>query len=307
MLTKENVAQKLYFVLIIFFWGIHFNNVFAQKGITKLTILYTSDTHYPSYGQGKEDSANEFLSKVQARADLIKKIRAEESNVLLFDAGDFFYCSQYFETLNGAFEIEAMNKMGYDAVCLGEKEFESGLDNLSLQLTNAKFAVLCTNFRSEKMKLQSLIKPYVVIEKAGLKIGVFSIGIDINGLVPDEISKEIKYNDALKIATETAKHLKKTGKCDFTICLSHLGLKETVANKISSTLLAKESEEIDIIISGHSQHLLNKPLKYCNRKKQEVYIVQAGRNGSHLGRIDYAFSTRKNILSPNAQTVEIGK
>lgn len=303
MLTKINLAQKLYFVLIIVFSGFQSNNSFAQTGITKLTILFTNDTHYPSYGQGKEDSTNEILNKVQARADLIKKIRTEEANVLLFDAGDFIYYSRHLEVLEGTFEIEAMNELAYDAVCLGEKELESGLEHFA----DAKFAILSSNYHFEKNNLQSLIKPYIIIDKAGIKIGVMGIGIDLKGLVPDEINKAIKYEDALKKANETAAYLKKKEKCDFVICLSHLGMKENAEDKMSNKTLAKESVEIDIIIGGHSQVLLNKPLKYYNRKKQEVLIVQAGNKGTHLGRIDYAFSDRKIILSPNAQTVEIGK
>lgn len=303
MLTKINVAQKLYFVLIIFFSGFHSNNSFAQTGITKLTILFTNDTHYPSYDQGKEDSTNEILNKVQARADLIKKIRTEEANVLLFDAGDFIYYSRHLEVLKGTFEIEAMNELAYDAVCLGEKELESGLEHFG----DATFAILSSNYHFEKHNLQSMIKPYIIIDKAGIKIGVMGIGIDLKGLVPDEINKAIKYEDALKKANETAAYLKKKEKCDFVICLSHLGMKENAEDKMSNKTLAKESVEIDVIIGGHSQVLLNKPLKYYNRKKQEVLIVQAGNKGTHLGRIDYAFSDRKIILSPNAQTVEIGK
>lgn len=303
MLTKINGVLKLCFILIIFFLINHSTNVFAQNGITKLTILYTSDTYFPSYAQGKEDCTNESLNTVQARADLIKKIRNEESNVLLFDAGDFLYCSKYLEGFKGAFEIEAMNMMNYDAVCLGEQELESGLEHFA----DATFAILSSNYHFEKNNLQSLIKPYIIIDKAGIKIGVMGIGIDLKGLVPEEIFKAISYEDALKKASETASFLKKKEKCDFVICLSHLGMKENAGNKLSNKILAKESAEIDLIIGGHSQVLLNKPLKYYNKKKQEVLIVQAGNKGTHLGRIDYAFSGRKNILSPNAQTVEIGK
>lgn len=303
MLTKINVVLKLCFVVNIFFWSNHSKNVFAQKGITKLTILYTGDARYQSFGESKEDSTNEFLNKIQARADLIKKIRTEESNVLLFDAGDFLYCTKYLEVFKGAFEIEAMNNLAYDAVCLGEQELESGLEHFA----DATFAMLSSNYHFEKNNLQSLIKPYIIIDKAGLKIGVMGIGIDLKGLLPDEVIKTISYEDALKKANETASFLKKKEKCDFVICLSHLGMKENGENKLNNKILAKESAEIDLIIGGHSQVLLNKPLKYYNRKKQEVLIVQAGNKGTHLGRIDYAFSDRKIILSPNAQTVEIGK
>ncbi len=280
---------------------------FAETSILKLTILHTNDTQSQLEPVGPEVPKYAGLGGIQSRADLIQKIRAEEKNVLLLDAGDFFQASPYFDTFKGSIEIEAMNKMKYDAACIGEHEFDGGVENLARQIAKARFAVLCSNYQFKNKDLQSKIKAWNIIEKEGIKIGITGIGLDMKNLISEDLSKEIIYYDAIKSANETAAHLKKKENCDFIICLSHLGIMDNESNLINDKTLAKESEHIDLIIGGHSHTLLNKPMKFFNKKRQEILVTQAGWGGTHLGRIDYAFSTKKNILSSNAQTVEIVK
>jgi 5'-nucleotidase len=279
----------------------------ADSSIIKLTILYTNDTQSQLEPFGPEMPKYAGMGGIQSRADLIQKIRAEEKNVLLLDAGDFFQASPYFDTFKGGLEVEAMNKMKYDAACIGEHEFDGGAENLARQLSKASFAILCSNYQFMNKDLQSKIKAWNIIEKEGIKIGITGIGLDLKSLISEDLDKEIIYYDAIKSANETATHLKKKENCDFIICLSHLGLMDNESNVISDKILAKESEYIDLIIGGHSHTLLNKPMKFFNKKRQEILVTQAGWGGTHLGRIDYSFSTKKNILSSNAQTVEIVK
>lgn len=279
----------------------------AETSILKLTILYTNDTQSQLEPFGPEMPKYAGMGGIQSRADLIQKIRAEEKNVLLLDAGDFFQASPYFDTFKGSLEIEAMNKMKYDAVCIGEHEFDGGTENLTEQISKANFAVLCSNYQFINKELQSRIKAWNIIEKEGIKIGITGIGLDMKNLISEELNKEIIYHDAIKSANETAAYLKKKENCDFIICLSHLGLMDNENNLINDKTLARESEYIDLIIGGHSHILLNKPMKFFNKKRQEVLVTQAGWGGTHLGRLDYTFSTKKNILSSNAQTVEIVK
>lgn len=279
----------------------------SKEDLIKITILHTNDTQ--SQIEPFADNAPKFaaLGGIQARADQIKKIRAEEENVLLFDAGDFFQGNPYFDVYKGVPEIKAMNMMQYDAVCIGEHDFDGGIDNLATRIKQANFPFLCANYDCTKTSLNNNLLPYTVIRKAGVKFGIFGLGIKLKGLVTDEISNNIKYSDPILKANETAALLKKKEDCDFIICLSHLGLGNTNFNEINDKSLVAQSENIDLIIGGHSHTLLQKPLRYFNQKKKETLIVQAGWGGVHLGRIDYAFSSNKTILSTNAQTVELAK
>lgn len=307
MPSRRNFLQKAAWASGLLLLGKFPYTAFAATKTTKITILHTNDTQSQIEPFPIDAPKNAGLGGVQARANLIQKIRAEEANVLLLDAGDFFQSSAYFDVYKGAVEIEAMNQMKYDAVCLGEHEFDAGIENLAQQLSKAKFAKLCCNYTFANAALQEKIKPFTIIEKDGIKIGILGVGIILTGLVEEDIASQIKVENPIEKANEVAKYLKNKEHCDFVICLSHLGLNNFSDQKFNDKTLAKESEYIDLIIGGHSHSLLQKPLKYYNGKKQEVLVAQSGWGGSHLGRIDYIFSTEKNILSSNAQTVEIGK
>ncbi len=280
---------------------------FAAAKTIKLTILHSNDTMSQIEPFPIDAPKNAGMGGYQARADLIQKIRTEEDNILLLDAGDFFNSSVYFDGFKGAVEIEAMNLMNYDAAGLGEHEFDAGIDNLRVQLSAAKFSILCCNYNFENTELQKLIKPFKIIKKSGIKIGILAVGISLEGLVDDEIQRKIKCENPIEKANEVAKYLKKKEHCDLVICIAHLGTSNQSDSKCSTKSLAKESQNIDLIIGGHSTNLLPKPLKFYNLLKEEVLVVQSGWGGSHLGRIDYIFSTEKKFLSSNVQTVEIGK
>ncbi|MBL7713144.1 MAG: metallophosphatase [Chitinophagaceae bacterium] len=277
----------------------------AKAKTTRLTILHTNDTQgllnpFP-------EQAPQFAGRggLQARADLIRKIRTEESNVLLFDSGDFFQGGPDFDLYQGAPQIKAMQLMGYDAAGIGEHEFDGGVDNLARQIRQAGFPLLCCNYEVQQSVLAGSLLPYVVCIREGLKIGVLGVSPDLQGKIPEKEYKGIVYLNPVDKANETALYLSRKQKCDFVICLSHLGLNDQL--QVNDKTLAKESRHIDLVIGGHSHTLLQQPLKYFNRDKEEILVVQAGWGGTHLGRIDYLFSSQKNILSANAQTVEIGK
>lgn len=282
-------------------------SLFATNHSRKVSILFTNDTQSQIEPFAEDAPKYGGLGGVEARASLIKKIRAENEQVLLFDAGDFWQGSDYFDLYKGAPEIEAMNLMQYDAVCIGEHELDAGIDNLALQISKANFEVLCANYAFEHPELKKKIKPYTLIEKKGIRFGVLGIGINPKGLIGSDMEQKIKFSNPIETANEIATVLKKKEKCDFVICLSHLGLEHQNSNAFNDKALAKESEHIDLIIGGHSHHLLHEPLRIWNKKKKEIFIAQAGWGGVHLGRIDYLFSDKKTILSANAQTVEIVK
>jgi 5'-nucleotidase len=277
----------------------------AKNKTIRLTILHTNDTQGQLAPFPEQAPQYAGMGGIQARADMIRKIRGEELNVLLFDSGDFFQGNTDFDLFKGAPQIKAMQLMGYNAAGIGGHEFDGGIENLAQQISQANFPLLCCNYDLQHSVLGGLVLPYTVLRQEGLKIGVLGVSPDLKNTVPDEVSKNIVYLDPLTKANETALYLRRKQGCDFVICLSHLGLHDT--GQAHDKMLAKGSRHIDLIIGGHSHVLLQQPLKYFNQDKAEILVVQAGWGGTHLGLIDYLFSTQKNILSTNAQTVEIGK
>jgi 5'-nucleotidase len=307
MLSRKNFIKKAGVASgMILFGSFPFRSL-AQEKLCKLTILHTNDTQSQIEPFAIDAPNFAGLGGLQARADLLQKIRSEEAHVLLLDTGDFFHGSPYFDLYKGAVEIEAMNLMKYDVACIGEHEFDAGIENLAEQLSKASFQTVCANYEFGESSLTNKIKPYVILNKGAIRIGIFGIGVELKGLTSEDTSNKITILNPIEKANEIAQKLKKKEHCDFVICLSHLGLNESPNNKFNDQLLAKETQNIDLIVGGHSHTLLRKPLKFYNKGKQEVLMVQSGWGGVHLGRIDYVFSVQKNILSSNAQTVEIGK
>ena len=256
----------------------------------RLTILHTNDTHSRLDPFPMDGGRNQGLGGIAGRAELIRAIRAEEEQVLLLDAGDIFQGTPYFNIYKGEPEIRAMSAMQYDATTIGNHDFDAGMENLATQLTrHASFPMLVANYDFTGTPMEHKTKPYQVFKKGKLKVGVFGIGIEGRGLIPDALFGGTKYLDPVQKANETADRLKRSENCDMVICLSHLGNKYT-ENKVSDEVLAKSSEHIDLIIGGHTHTFLDQPLKYTNKKGDDVLVNQVGFAGIILGRLDFEFS-----------------
>lgn len=256
----------------------------------KLTILHTNDTHSRLDPFPMDGGRNQGLGGIAARAGLISKIREEEEQVLLLDAGDIFQGTPYFNLYKGEPEIKAMTGMGYDACTIGNHDFDAGMENLASQLRNhAKFPMLVANYDFTGTPMEYRTKPYQVFKKGKLKIGVLGVSIEGRGLIPDTLFGATRYLDPVQKANETADILKKQEGCDFVICLSHLGYKYK-DNTVSDVVLAAESENIDLIIGGHTHTFLDKPEEYKNKKGETVIVNQVGFAGIILGRLDFEFS-----------------
>ena len=264
----------------------------------KLTILHTNDTHSRMEPFPMDGGRNQGLGGVAARAELIKQIRAEESQVLLLDAGDIFQGTPYFNIYKGEPEIKAMSAMEYDACTIGNHDFDAGMENLATQLSNhANFPMLVSNYDFTGTPMENKTAPYKIFKKGKLKIGVLGVSIEGHGLIPDNLFGATKYLDPVQKANETAALLKKDKNCDMIICLSHLGARYK-DNKVSDEILAKESENIDLIIGGHTHTFFDKPLTYKNKNGSDVIVNQVGWAGIVLGRLDFEFSkfSGKKIL-----------
>ena len=260
---------------------------FGNNKDIKLTILHTNDMH--SHIHPFTSGRNKGLGGMAQRAALIKQIRKQEEHVLLLDAGDIFQGTPYFNFYGGELEFKLMSEMKYDAVTLGNHDFDNGLEGLKKQLPHANFPFLIANYDFSDTILNDTFKPYKVFRKGDLKIGVFGIGIELEGLVPKKLYQNTVYQDPIEKANYYATLLKKKEKCDLVICLSHLGFKYKT-DKLSDMTFVSQTRDIDLIIGGHTHTFLKKPVTQLNLDKKEVLINQVGWAGINIGKIDFHFS-----------------
>jgi 5'-nucleotidase len=271
---------------------------FKSTDIKHLTLLHTNDVHSYIDPFPANHPKNPNLGGVARRAALIEKIRKENPNVLLLDAGDIFQGTPYFNYYGGELEFKLMSMMQYDLATIGNHDFDNGIDGLYSQLPNAKFEFVSANYDFKNTILDGHVKPYKIFNKAGLKIGIFGLGIELEGLVDKKNSKETLYYDPLEIAQDMSRILKHEKKCDLVICLSHIGYKyKEEPNKICDTKLATLTRDIDLIIGGHTHTFLDKPTVIKNLDGEEVLVNQVGCYGINLGRIDFYFDNAKTKSS----------
>ena len=262
----------------------------------KLVILHTNDWHSHIEPFAKNHKKYPNLGGAAKRAALIKNIRSKYKHVVLLDSGDIFQGTPYFNYFGGELEFKLMSEMGYDFATLGNHDFDAGIDGLVKQLPNATFKFTNANYNFNDTALENKISPYYIIQKGRFKIGVFGLGIELDGLVPKKLYGRIKYNDPINVGNEIADKLRQKG-CNLIICLSHLGF-EYQSNKVSDKVLAQKSRNIDLILGGHTHTFLDSPHKILNQNGKEIFINQTGWAGINLGRIDYEAS------SPNTAVIK---
>jgi 5'-nucleotidase len=268
---------------------------FSTSDIKKITVLHTNDVHSHIDPFPADDPRNPNMGGVARRAGLIKKIRKENPNVLLLDAGDIFQGTPYFNYYGGELEFKLMSLMQYDASTIGNHDFDNGVEGLYAQMPHAKFEFLSANYDFKNTVMDGLVKPYKIFNKNGIKIGVFGIGIELDGLVDKRMYKETVYTDPVEASQEMVRILKKEQNCDLIICLSHLGYSyKNEPNKICDLQLAALTKDIDLIIGGHTHTFLDKPTITKNLIGKEVLVNQVGCYGINLGRIDFYFDSDRN-------------
>ena len=255
----------------------------SQSKIQTLTIIHTNDTHsqVEPLEEGKRDA---LCGGYARRMGLINQERKKDPNLLLFDAGDFSQGTPYFNFYHGRVEIEAMNRMGYDAIMLGNHEFDNGVDTLAVVLKEAKFPIVCANYDVKGSALEGIVKPYTIIRRGNLYVGVFGIGVDPKGLIADRNFYPLQYLDPIITAQEVANTLKNEKKCDIIICLSHQGTHTSTDGKLSDMELAQATKNIDIIIGAHT-HKIVENLYIPNIDGDSVLLMQTGKAGARIGKI----------------------
>jgi len=282
------------------------NEAFAKTDLVKLTILHTNDVHSHIEPFPDNDPKYAGLGGVVRRAALIKKIRAEEKNVLLLDAGDIFQGTPYFNLYGGELEFKLMSMMGYDASTIGNHDFDNGIDGLVSQLPHANFPFINCNYDFSDTAMNGKTIPHKIFIKEGIKIGVFGVGIELEGLVDKKMYGNTIYQNPIEKAAKAAYYLRIEEKCDLVICLSHLGYTSR-GGKINDVELAKQSKNIDLIIGAHTHTFLDTPLEYENSDKKKVLVAQVGWAGIKLGRIDYVFEKKGRKKASEGYTIKISK
>lgn len=242
-----------------------------------ITILHTNDTHsqVEPIAHGKRDGNHAGYAR---RMGVIQHEREKDPNLLLLDAGDWSQGTPYFNLFHGRVEIDAMNQMGYDAITLGNHEFDNGVDTLAAVLQDAQFAVVCANYDVQGTPLENIVKPYIILRRSGIKIGIFGLGVNPEGLIANKNFEPICYLDPIPVAQEIETILKLQHHCDLIICLSHMG---TFGR---DTELAQATQYIDAIIGGHSHKTVTNHYVQ-NLNGQSVLLAQMGKSGARLGKI----------------------
>ena len=275
---------------------------FNEKSTNHITILHTNDVHsnIEPFPANHHNYPN--LGGIARRASLIEQIRKENPNTLLLDAGDIFQGTPYFNFFGGEVEFKLMSMLKYDAATIGNHDFDNGIDGLEAQLPNAKFDFIISNYDFKNTVLDGRTNPYKIYHKNGIKVGIFGLGVGLEGLVDPSNYKETRYLDPVEIAQDMSRILKEEQSCDLVICLSHLGYYyKRSPDKICDLNLAKQTKYIDIIIGGHTHTFLPKPTVAKNSVGENMLINQVGKWGINLGRIDYYFDKDKNKASKGTQ------
>jgi 5'-nucleotidase len=277
---------------------------FAKSELIQLTILHTNDFHSHIDPFPKDAPRNAGEGGMAKRAAMIDQIRKEQKNVLVFDAGDIFQGTPYFNYYKGELELKLMTEMGYDAAAIGNHDLDNGLEGLDAQLKNAGFPFINSNYDFNETILEGKILPYKIFKKQGITIGVYGLGIELDGLVSKANYGKTKYLDPLERALRMEKFLRDEKKTDLIVCLSHLGYayKE---DKISDVKIAAETFHTDLVIGGHTHTFLKKPELITNKSGQQVLVNQVGFGGLILGRIDYFFEKEGKKHTRNNDNLSI--
>lgn len=249
----------------------------------ELVILHTNDTHSCMVPFPKDYTDKQWADKAGAvrRATYFQWVRRTvDKDALVFDSGDFSQGSPYYNMFKGDAEVGMMNEMRYDAATIGNHEFDFGMENMARIFREAKFPIVCANYHFEGTPVEGLVKPYIVLKRKGVKIGVFGLGPELEGLVQQKSCKGVRFEDPVAAANRIVPILRDKEHCDVVICLSHLGWDDA---RYGDKYFMAHTKGIDLVLGGHS-HTFFKDLEYVkNEDGQEIPNDQNGKNGRYIG------------------------
>jgi len=251
----------------------------------QLVILHTNDTHSTilPINANMSDTLKAGRGGFLRRIAMLREERQKHPDLLYFDSGDFFQGSAYFTIFKGDVEVGLMNLMGIDATVIGNHEFDFGLDNMAKVFRKANFPIVCTNYDFTGTVMEGITKPWLVLKRNGLKIGVIGLSPKMKGLVSDKNCEGVRYLDPARAALETATMLKEKERCDIVICISHLGWNSN--RDEDDQYMIRGSRNIDLVLGGHT-HTYFKKLEYENNMDgKPVPVDQNGKHALFVGRL----------------------
>lgn len=259
--------------------------VTGMARVKKLLILHTNDTHscVMPLKTTLADTLQAGRGGFLRRLAMLGQERQKNPDLLLFDSGDFSQGSSYYSMFKGDVEVGLMNMMRYDAATIGNHEFDFGMENMARLFRMADFPIVCANYDFTGTCVEGLVKPYVVIRRNGVKIGVFGLSPKMKGLVSDKNCVGVKYLDPVKAAQKTADLLKNKEKCDLVVCISHLGWN---IGGDDDVLMMKNTRNIDIVLGGHSHSYFKQEKWVKNLDGVSVPNDQNGKSGIFVGRLE---------------------
>lgn len=269
--------------------------LFASGELTKLTILHTNDMHCHLEPFPETDAEYPGQGGIVRIAAMVNKFRQENQNLLLLDAGDMFQGTPYFNYYKGDLIVKIMSKMGYDAGTIGNHEYDNGLDDILSAIILATFPLISSNYDFSDTILAGHVITHKILKRDGIKIGIYGLGIELDGLVTAKNYGKTKYLNPVEVALKMEEMLKKEQKCDLVICLSHLGFSYK-SDKISDSTLAPQTRYTDLIIGGHTHTFLKQPVEITNSAGKPVVINQAGWAALELGKIDFVFDHNRKLI-----------
>jgi 5'-nucleotidase len=263
---------------------------------TLITILHTNDTHSQIDPVAANDKLYPGKGGVARRATLVKRVRKENPNTLLIDAGDVFQGTPYFNFYKGEVEYKAMSEIGYDVGTLGNHEFDNGVEALAAALKFARFDLVSANYDVRHTPLENRVKQYVVRTVAGVRIGLFGLGISPVGLITPANFAGITYQDPVVASRKVVKALRENERCSLVIGMSHLGYySEPKQGTVGDSQVAAQVDGIDFIASGHTHTFMEKPVSVKQPSGRETLIFQVGKSGIYVGRVDFTMRAGKIV------------
>jgi 5'-nucleotidase len=275
------MKARYYFVLLVTLVALSSQ---AQKH-KQLVILHTNDTHSTILPVNSQlpDTMKAGRGGFLRRIAMLKEERQKHPDLLYFDSGDFFQGSAYFTMFKGDVEVGLMNQMGLDATTIGNHEFDFGLENMARVFKLANFPVVCSNYDFTGTVMEGVTRPWIIIRRAGLKIGVLAVCPKMKGLVSDKNCVGVKYLDPGRVALETATMLKEQKKCDLVVCISHLGWNSNRGE--DDQYMISHSRNIDIVLGGHT-HTYMPTLEYWqNLDGRSIPVDQNGKHAIFVGKL----------------------
>ena len=248
----------------------------------QILILHTNDMHsrIEPFSEHHAEKLVAGKAGMVRRANFVEQQRKVHKNVLLFDSGDFSQGTPYYNLFKGEVEIQMMNAMKYDAATIGNHEFDFGLENMARLFKMAKFPIVCCNYGVSGTVLDGLVKDYVVLNRDGVRVGVFGVSPKMLGLVSKANFADVRMKDPVEEAQRVVDILRNVEKCDLVVCLSHLGWK---SGQMDDIKLIQNTRGIDVVCGGHSHTFFDKPKTVKNLDGKDVYVSQMGKHGAFVG------------------------